>query len=137
MAWHTPWRGVAWRGVAWHGLPCHDHNPRFEIAQNKHHINGRVPHLASPRPITTSHWGFPKGFPIASPPLPPYPVNHISILPFPRSSPSTSSSTTFCLLPQQIPHGAILPALAKLQVTSLPHFPSPRSPSFSSLVSLC
>ncbi len=58
MAHAKAWRGVAWRGMAWHTLPYRaiaffmDHNPRFEIAQNKHHLTVSSSPLASPRLVT-------------------------------------------------------------------------------------
>ena len=48
--------GMRWHGVAWRGAV-------IKIAQNKHCLAS--PHLAH------ANSGFPRGFPIASPPLPP------------------------------------------------------------------
>src|SRR5579863_641699 len=72
MAWRHGTRHsvacVAWRGMACHTMPypchrLHHHNPRFEIAQNKHHLTVSS---FSPR-LTSSHhasahsviWDFP------------------------------------------------------------------------------
>ncbi|KAI0294802.1 hypothetical protein BC826DRAFT_310038 [Russula brevipes] len=130
---------MAWRGVACHGV--HDRNPRFKIAQNKHYITADTsfsPRLTSSRSRSSlGHTGFPKGFPIASPPAPPlsgkshkHPspptlLFHQSFSPPVNSStqPFVSSRNTFLM--------GLCPRYAKLQVTSLPHFPSPRSPSLN------
>jgi len=101
MAWHTPWRGVACRGVAWHGMPCHDHTQSKIRDRPK---QTRLSHLASPHTTLYLAWGgFPKGFPIASPTLPPLSGKshkHPSLPTLVSSTSPTFPSTTFCLLPR-------------------------------------
>ena len=115
MRWHGTRHGVAWRGC-----------PDSKIAQNKHCLAS--PHLAHASGVTLYGGGFPRGFPIASSPLPPKSGKshkHPPTLPFPRplalGQPFVSSRNTVLM--------GLSPRSAKLQVTSLPHFPSPRSPS--------
>jgi hypothetical protein len=134
---------MAWRGVAWlyHG----GHNPRFKIAQKQNAFITESDTSFSPR-LNSSHSGlgsFPshgisQGIPHSLSSIPP-----ISGKSHKHSSPPTPSSTNHSLPPSTRPPFppqlfvssrntflmGLSPRSAKLQVTSLPHFPSPRSPS--------
>jgi hypothetical protein len=89
MRWHGTRHGVAWRG-------CPDsRSPK---------TNTLSPRLISLTPRVFTLWGFPRGFPIASPPLPPISgKSHKHSPPLPRSPTHLAHlvlffvGTTFCL----------------------------------------
>ena len=124
MAWHTPWRGVAWQPMA------------FITDSRSPKTNTASPRLISFTPRLSTQSGFPCGFPIASPPPPPLSgKSHKHLPPFPRWHPASSSlslgqpfvSSRNTLSSRNRFLMGLSPRSAKLQVTSLPHFPSPRS----------
>ena len=147
MRWHGTRHGVAWRGVACHPIPWRSQSKIQDRPKTKPFITETDTFLTSPQLV--SFWprpfqstGFPWGFPIASPSLPPISGKSHKHPSLPRPPPPlifslrqlaqlnlVSSRNTFLM--------GLSPRSAKLQVTSLPHFPSPRSPSCLRLSSLC
>jgi hypothetical protein len=130
MRWHGTRHSVAWRGVAWDAIPCHTRAIAFMITIQDSRSPKTNTTSFSPRLIFISsrlgafgNPGFPWGFPIASPKLPP--ISGKS-----HKHPSLSHPSRLQLvllffnllsLAATLPSWGYPPALAKLQVTSLPH----------------
>jgi hypothetical protein len=130
MAHARAWSGVAWRGMPYHAIPV----PSPSSSQSK--IRDRPkqtvssfpsPHLVSSRLGSFGNPGFPWGFPIASPKHPPISgKSHKHPSPSPSHASLPPTRPLFFLdnlLSLAATHSSwgYPPALAKLQVTSLPH----------------